>query len=169
MATTTDSAGRRQVTFPLTSAAFKDGGEIPAQFTCDGANHSPPLSWSGAPAQTAAFALIVEDPDAPAGTFIHWVLYDLSGATNALPEGIPKGGSLPQLGGARQGRTSAGDVGYGGPCPPPGAPHHYHFRLFALDAKLGLEAGATRDQVMSAMRGHELGSAEIVGLCKHRR
>lgn len=147
----------------LTSSAFKNGHAIPARFTCDGEDISPELSWSGAPQDTESFVLIVEDPDAPGGTFIHWVLYDLPGDTRTLPEGVPKGATLPQLGGARQGHTNFKSLGYGGPCPPKGPAHHYHFRLFALDAQLGLDAGATRDEVVDAMNAHELGRAELVG------
>jgi Raf kinase inhibitor-like YbhB/YbcL family protein len=150
--------------FTLASPAFQDGDSIPRDYTCDGADTSPELRWLGAPPGPAAFALIVEDPDAPGGTFVHWVLYDLPGSFASLPEAVPKGGELPQLGGAKQGRTGFGRTGYGGPCPPPGPAHHYHFRLFALGAKLGLAAGATRDQVMSAVQAHELAHAELVGL-----
>jgi hypothetical protein len=155
--------------FTLASSAFQNGDTIPRPYTCDGADESPPLEWRSVPARTAAYALLVEDPDAPHGTFIHWVLYDLPGGTTSLPAGVPKEGTLPQLGGARQGRTSFGTVGYGGPCPPPGPAHHYHFRLYALDATLGLATGATRDQVVAAMRGHELGQAELVGLYARAR
>jgi Raf kinase inhibitor-like YbhB/YbcL family protein len=164
-----DSTSDTVTRFPLASAAFQNGDTIPRAYTCDGADRSPPLQWPSAPPRTAAYALLVEDPDAPGGTFIHWVLYDLPGAAASLPEGVPNDGILPQLGGARQGRTSFGRVGYGGPCPPPGPAHHYHFRLHALDATLGLDAGATRDQVVAAMRGHELGQAELVGLYARAR
>jgi Raf kinase inhibitor-like YbhB/YbcL family protein len=150
--------------FTLSSPAFRNGDIIPRAYTCEGANKSPQLVWTAPPPHSASLALIVEDPDAPGGTFIHWVLYDLPGSATSLPEGVPKAAELPQLGGAKQGRTSFGTTGYGGPCPPPGPPHHYHFRLFALDAKLGLSAGATRDQVAAAMQGHELARAELVGL-----
>jgi Raf kinase inhibitor-like YbhB/YbcL family protein len=150
--------------FTLASPAFQSGDSIPRQHTCDGADVSPPLDWLAPPGGTASFALIVEDPDAPGGTFIHWVLYDLPGSSASLPEGVAKSGELPQMGGARQGRTSFGRTGYGGPCPPAGAAHHYHFRLFALRAKLGLGAGASRDEVVSAIQAHELGRAELVGL-----
>jgi Raf kinase inhibitor-like YbhB/YbcL family protein len=168
--TRTDSIVPPQVgTFALASPAFANGDTIPIAYTRDGANRSPPLSWTGLTAPTASFALLVEDPDAPSGTFIHWVLYDIPGSAGSLPEGVPPGGILPQLGGARQGRTSFGVIGYGGPCPPPGPAHHYHFRLFALDAKLGLDPGATRDQVVAAMRGHEIGRAELVGLYARTR
>jgi Raf kinase inhibitor-like YbhB/YbcL family protein len=159
-----DTVVRVTTMFTLTSPAFQGGDSIPRQFTCDGADVSPPLGWLAPPSGTASFALIVEDPDAPGGTYIHWVLYDLPGAMASLPEAVPKGAELPQLGGAKQGRTSFGRTGYGGPCPPPGPAHHYHFLLFALNAKLGLAAGATRDQVMTAMQAHELGRAELVGL-----
>ena len=148
----------------LTSAGFKDGAAIPVQFTCDGANQSPPLTWADTPENAASYALIVEDPDAPGGTFIHWVLYDIPATTRALPQGVAQGPSVSALGGAKQGRTGfKNTLGYGGPCPPKGAPHHYHFKLFALDKTLGLESGATRDQVMEAMRGHELARGELVG------
>ena len=148
----------------LSSTAFKDGAPIPVQFTCDGSDESPPLTWSDAPHNAASYALIVEDPDAPGGTFIHWVLFDLPGTTHALPQGLPKNPTLSAPPGAKQGRTSFKNaVGYGGPCPPKGKPHHYHFILFALDTKLGLEPGATRDQVMEAIRGHELARGELVG------
>lgn len=151
-------------TFSLTSSAFANGGPIPTQFTCDGANHSPPLTWSGAPATAASFALTVEDPDAPGGTFVHWVIYDLPAATSSLPQNVPKGGTLAEVGGARQGKTGFGGApGYSGPCPPKGAAHHYHFRLVALDARLGLAAGASHDQLVEATHGHVVGNAELVG------
>ena len=147
----------------LTSAGFKDGAAIPAQFTCDGANESPPLTWGDAPDNTASYALIIEDPDAPGGTYIHWVLYDIPATTHALPQGLPKDPTLSTPSGAKQGRTSFKTVGYGGPCPPKGPAHHYHFTLVALDKTLGLEPGATRDRVVDAMRGHELARGELVG------
>jgi hypothetical protein len=148
----------------ISSPAFKDGAPIPVQFTCDGADESPPLAWSEAPGNTASFALICEDPDAPGGTFIHWVLYDIPPMTHALPQGVPKGPTVSMLGGAKQGRTSFKNaIGYGGPCPPKGRAHHYHFILHALDTALGLEPGATHGTVVAAMRGHELARGEIVG------
>jgi Raf kinase inhibitor-like YbhB/YbcL family protein len=159
-----DSVVRVTTMFTLTSPAFQSGDSIPRQYTCDGADMSPPLDWLTPPSGTASFALIVEDPDAPGGTFIHWVLYDLPGSSASLQEAVPKSGELPQMGGARQGRTSFGRTGYGGPCPPAGSAHHYHFRLFALRAKLGFHAGASRDEIMNAMQAHELGRAELVGL-----
>ena len=154
----------------LTSPAFAEGDSIPTQFTCDGADHSPPLIWSGAPQGTAAYALVVEDPDAPGGTFIHWVLYDMPANVRSLPEGVAKGETVPAAGGAKQGRTGfKGAPGYGGPCPPRGPAHHYHFKLFALDKSLGIAAGASRDDVMGAMRGHELARGELVGTYARRK
>lgn len=159
-----DSSSQSGGSLSLTSTAFKDGDAIPSQFTCDGADRSPALAWSGAPKNTAAYAIIVEDPDAPGGTFIHWVLYDIPATARSLPEGIAKGDTVASLGSARQGRTGfKGVPGYGGPCPPRGPAHHYHFRLFALDKVLGIPAGASRDDVVSAMRGHELARGELVG------
>jgi hypothetical protein len=156
--------------FSLASPAFGNGDAIPSRYTCDGADLSPPLAWAGTPAGAGSLALIVEDPDAPGGTFTHWVLYDLPAEIRALPEGVPRSATLSDLGGARQGRTSFGDaIGYGGPCPPPGPAHHYHFRLFALDAKLGLAPGASRDSLLVAMHGHQLGVTELVGLYARKK
>ena len=152
----------RGQTMNLTSTSFQDGKQIPAKFTCSGANLSPQLSWSAPPAKTASLALTVTDPDAPRGTWVHWVLYDLPADTHALPEGLPALGQLPN--GARQGRNDFGEIGYGGPCPPPGSPHHYIFTLYALDAKLNLPEGATRAQVEAAMKGHILASGRLTGL-----
>ena len=164
---TTMATPRTLTEISLTSGGFKDGDPIPVQFTCDGTNESPPLAWSEAPGNTVAFALTVEDPDAPGGTFIHWVLYDIPPMTHALPQGVPKGPTVSMLGGAKQGKTSFKNaIGYGGPCPPKGSAHHYHFILYALDASLGLEPGATHDQVMAAIHGHELARGELVGTYK---
>ncbi|MGA3370922.1 MAG: YbhB/YbcL family Raf kinase inhibitor-like protein [Terracidiphilus sp.] len=145
----------------LTSSSFQ-GSKIPAKFTCNGAGVSPQLAWSAPPAGTVSFALIFTDPDAPGRTFVHWVLYDLPAATRALPEGVLAQGELPD--GSRQGRSDFGNIGYGGPCPPGHTPHHYHFTLYALNAKLNLPAGATRAQVEAAMKGHVLASGELVGI-----
>ena len=145
----------------LTSTSFQ-GNQIPAQFTCNGMGISPQLTWNAPPAGTASFALIVTDPDAPGRTFLHWVLYDLPAGTRALPEGLPTHGQLAD--GSRQGRNDFGNIGYGGPCPPGHAPHHYVFTLYALDAKLNLPVGATRAQVEAAMQGHILARGELVGL-----
>ena len=149
------------MTFALRSNAFESGGEIPAKFTCSGADVSPALSWSEPPAQTQALAMIMDDPDAPVGVFTHWVLYNLGPQEKALQEGVPKTEQLP--GGASQGRNDFRRIGYGGPCPPPGKPHRYFFKLYALDTKLNLKAGASKNELESAMKGHILGQAELMG------
>jgi Raf kinase inhibitor-like YbhB/YbcL family protein len=148
--------------FTLISAAFRDETAIPAKYTCDGADVSPPLTWSDAPAGTRSFALIADDPDAPAGTWVHWVLYNLPAAISGLPENIAKVESL-DLRGARQGRNDFRRPGYGGPCPPPGPAHRYFFKLYALDAPLTLKAGAQKKDVEAAMEGHVLATAQLMG------
>ena len=147
----------------LTSAAFKEGQPIPGAYTCDGANVSPPLEWSGEPKAAKTLATICDDPDAPAGTWVHWVLYNLPGTVSHLPENVPKTETLPDLGGALQGRTDFRRPGYGGPCPPPGPAHRYFFKLYALDAPLKLQVGATKRDVEAAMQGHVLGTAQLMG------
>jgi Raf kinase inhibitor-like YbhB/YbcL family protein len=149
----------------LTTSAFAHGDDIPRQFTCDGADRSPALAWTAPPDGTRAFALIADDPDAPRGTWVHWVLYNLPAEARELPEGVPPDRELPN--GARQGRNDFHRVGYGGPCPPPGAPHRYYFRLFALDSSLALTAGATRTELDRAMERHILARAEVMG--RYRR
>jgi Raf kinase inhibitor-like YbhB/YbcL family protein len=146
----------------LTSTSFQDGSQIPARYACSGENFSPPLAWNAPPAKSASLVLIVADPDAPGRTFTHWVLYDLPTDTRTLTEGVPGVGQLWD--GALQGRNDFGEIGYGGPCPPPGSPHHYVFTLYALDAKLNLPAGEKRAQIEAAMRGHILSSGRLVGL-----
>ena len=147
--------------FMLSSPAFASGATIPDDYTCRGGDISPVLDWSGEPAQTASFALVADDPDAPAGTWVHWALWNLPASTRLLPKNIVKSGTLPN--GAMQGRNDFGKVGYNGPCPPPGKTHRYFFRLYALDAKLTLQPGATRQQLDVAMKGHILGRAEHMG------
>ncbi len=151
--------------FAISSTSFPSGGDIPRKFTCDGADVSPELSWSDAPAGTKSFALIADDPDAPVGTWTHWVLYNLPPATSSLAEGVSKVDELPS--GGRQGRNDFRKIGYGGPCPPPGKPHRYFFKLYALDKMLSLKPGASKQEVESAMEGHTLGKAEWMG--KYRR
>lgn len=152
--------------FALTSTAFSEGGEIPRDATCDGADRSPALAWSDPPAGTRAFALVCDDPDAPAGTWVHWVIYDLPGEVRSLPEGMPTERTLPS--GAKQGQNDFGRIGYGGPCPPRGPAHRYYFRLYALDAPTPLGPGALKAQVMSAIQGHILGEAQIMGRYRRR-
>lgn len=145
----------------ISSTAFSAGETIPKKFTCDGPDVSPRLAWTEPPAKTQSFTLIMDDPDAPVSTWVHWVLYDLPAATKELPEGVAKQEQLPS--GARQGRNDFGKIGYGGPCPPPGKPHRYFFKLYALDTKLNLQAGATKAGVEHAMKGHILAQAELIG------
>jgi Raf kinase inhibitor-like YbhB/YbcL family protein len=154
--------GGKVMAFTINSTAFKEGGTIPKQYTCDGTDVSPPLSWEGAPAATKSFALILDDPDAPAGTFNHWVLYDLPAETKALSEGMAKDPALPT--GAKQGVTSFRRAGYGGPCPPKGPAHRYFFSLYALDTPgLGLGPKASKEEVEGKMKGHIIGKAVIMG------
>ena len=147
----------------LSSNAFTAGGAIPARYSCDGADVSPQLSWSGTPAGTVTLALIADDPDAPGGTWVHWVIFNLPGSLTALAEGVPKTDQLQHLGGTLQGRNDFRRVGYGGPCPPKGRAHRYFFRLYALDAALPLHAGASRQDVDRAMHGHILAEATLMG------
>ncbi len=145
----------------LTTTAFQPGATIPKKFTCDGPDVSPALSWTDPPGGTQSFALIVDDPDAPMGTWVHWVLYDLPATTRELAEGVPRQEELPS--GARQGRNDFRKIGYGGPCPPPGPAHRYFFKLYALDSKTNLKPGATKADLEMAMKGHILAQAELTG------
>lgn len=147
--------------FELKTAAFKPGGDIPTKFTCDGPDVSPALTWTDPPAETESFALIADDPDAPVGTWVHWVVYDVPASARQLPESVPKDGELQ--GGGRQGSNDFRKIGYGGPCPPPGKPHRYFFKLYALDTKLNLKPGATKNAVEQAMKDHILAQAELMG------
>ena len=149
------------MSFALETKAFPKEGDIPARYTCGGEDISPALAWSGAPQGTKSFVLIVDDPDAPSGTFTHWIVYDLPANARGVPENVAKSDDLS--GGGRQGRNDFRRVGYGGPCPPPGKPHRYFFRLHALNSTLNLPAGANRKDVENAMRGHVIGQAEIMG------
>ncbi len=148
----------------LTSSSFNSGADIPKKFTCEGQDVSPALNWDGAPQGTQSFALIADDPDAPAGTWVHWVVYDLPAATRQLAEGVAKTDEVP--GGGRQGINDFRRVGYGGPCPPPGKPHRYFFKLYALDSMLSLKPRASKKDVEQAMKGHILAQAELMGKYK---
>ena len=150
--------------FTIQSSDFTQGGDIPRGFTCDGEDRSPALSWSGAPEGTKAFALIADDPDAPVGTWVHWVIFNISAKTQSLAAGVEKKEQLAD--GSKQGRNDFRKVGYGGPCPPPGKPHRYFFKLYALGAELPLQAGASKADVEKAMTGHTLGKAELMGRYK---
>ncbi len=148
----------------LKSQAFSSGDLIPSVHTCDGSDTSPPLSWTDPPAGTKSFALISDDPDAPVGTWVHWVLWNLPSAARSLEPNQPKKESLPS--GARQGTTDFRRIGYGGPCPPSGT-HRYFFKLYALDTSLDLPSSATQKDLEKAMQGHILVQAELMG--KYRR
>jgi Raf kinase inhibitor-like YbhB/YbcL family protein len=146
----------------LTSTAFQEAGPIPTEYTGDGKDISPPLRWSGAPGNTQTFALICDDPDAPRKEpWVHWVLFNLPAASHELPEGVPLDATLPN--GAKQGRNDFGKIGFGGPAPPPGKPHRYFFKLYALDKKLNLKVGARKQELEQAMQGHILAQAELMG------
>jgi hypothetical protein len=153
--------------FRLTSPAFKDGGGIPVVHTCDGKSVSPRLEWQGVPGRARALALIVEDPDAPSGMFVHWVLLNISPKRRALEEGARLVVDLRRSEVMVAGRNGAGKGGYIGPCPPSGT-HRYVFRLFALDGALNLRTGATRDQALRAMQGHVLAEARLTGTYRRR-
>ncbi|MFQ5848708.1 MAG: YbhB/YbcL family Raf kinase inhibitor-like protein [Candidatus Methylomirabilales bacterium] len=151
-------------TMQLTSQAFEAGGMIPARHTCDGADVSPPLRWADPPAGVQSFALIADDPDAPVGTWVHWVLWNIPASAGGLEENLPKTASLSS--GARQGTTDFRRIGYGGPCPPSGT-HRYFFKLYALDTTLDLPPSATKRDLERAMEGHVVARAELMG--KYRR
>jgi hypothetical protein len=148
------------MTLQLSSPAFEDGSAIPQEYSCDGDDSSPALFWGELPDQTKSIALIMDDPDAPVGTWVHWVLYDLPGNRTEIPENVPKSGQLP--GGGTQGSNSWGRSGYGGPCPP-GGTHRYFFKLYALDAPLDLASGATKEDLLQAMEGHLLDQGQLMG------
>ena len=154
-------------TMQLTSPAFAEGQSIPREHTCDGADVSPALHWRDVPSPTRSFALICDDPDAPAGTWVHWVIYGLPAEARELPAALPGAETLPD--GARQGLNDFGRVGYGGPCPPPGKPHRYFFKLYALDTVLTLKPRATKAELLQAMEGHILAEAHAMGVYQRKR
>ena len=161
VASSTAAEKARKDQMQLTSTAFAEGTPIPAKHTCDGRDVSPPLKWTGVPAGARSLALIVDDPDAPVGTWVHWVIYDVPVATNELAEDVSK--SQFAAGGARQGLNDFGHPGYGGPCPPHGKPHRYFFKLYALDAVLDLKPGLTKKDLDRAMEKHILARAQLMG------
>ncbi len=145
----------------VSAEGFKEGETIPEEYTCDGANVSPAISWSRVPAGTKSIALISDDPDAPGRTFVHWVIYNIPAEKQGLPKNIEKKDRLAD--GSLQGRTDFGRIGYGGPCPPPGRPHRYFFKVYALSKKLDLSPGATKAQLEKAMEGSILSQGELMG------
>jgi len=150
------------MTIQIASSAFAEGNLIPGKYTCDGEDLSPPLSWGGLPAQTQSLVLIADDPDAPVGVWVHWVVYNMPPDLNGLAEGLSKNSTLPGVG--VQGMTDFGQPGYGGPCPPKGKPHRYFFRLYALDSRLDLPPGAKRAEVDRALHGHILAVGQLIGV-----
>jgi Raf kinase inhibitor-like YbhB/YbcL family protein len=147
--------------FELTSIAFQNGEPIPREYTADGRNVSPPLKWGDPPAGTRSFALLCDDPDAPRGTFTHWVICNIPAEARELSEGVPPEPTLPN--GTVQGSNDFGKVGYGGPSPPRGKPHRYFFKLYALDRLVDLQPGADKRQLLAAMQGHILAETQLMG------
>jgi hypothetical protein len=148
------------MTLSLTSSAFAAGESIPTKYTCDGDNISPPLEWGQPPSGTQSLALILDDPDAPSGIFVHWVIYDLPPTLRGLPEGVSTDGHPAQ--GGTNGKNGAGSLGYTGPCPPSGT-HRYVFRLFALDTKLNADPGLTSNELQQAATEHTVANAQFEG------
>lgn len=148
----------------ISAEGFKEGEAIPEEYTCKGKDISPSLSWKETPAGTKSFTLIMDDPDAPAEPFVHWIIYNIPADTQKLPKSMPLKKTLAD--GSLQGITDMGGPGYSGPCPPPGKPHRYYFRIYALDIKLDLPPAASRNQVESAMKGHILAKGELMGKFK---
>jgi Raf kinase inhibitor-like YbhB/YbcL family protein len=152
--------GEEKMTLKVTSTAFDEGGVIPAKYTCDGENVSPPLAWSGVPDGAKSLALVADDPDAPGGTWTHWVIYQIPATEKGLPENVPTRDTLD--GGARQGVNDFKKTGYGGPCPPSGT-HHYFFKLYALDAEPNLPPGVSKEQLLKAIDGHVVAEGQLMG------
>jgi len=147
----------------ITSQAFEEETMIPEKYTCDGIDVSPPLAWASVPESTKTLALICDDPDAPMGTWVHWVLFNLPASINELPESVPTDEELEN--GAKQERNDFRRIGYGGPCPP-GGTHRYYFKLYALDTEINLEAGAKKSQLLESMEGHILAEGQLMGRYK---
>ncbi len=157
--------GKEMEEIKITSSAFEEGGMIPSKYTCDGANVSPPLLWTGVPEGAASIAIISDDPDAPMGTWVHWVLYNLPGQTKELAQDFPPDETLPD--GTRQGVTDFGSTGYGGPCPPSGT-HRYFFKIYALDTKIDIVSVINKKDLVKAMEGHILAQGQLMGKYKRR-
>ena len=154
------------MTIMVTSPAFVSMQTVPQKYTCDGEDLSPPLSWSNVPNNAKSIVLISDDPDAPAGDWVHWVCYDIPSNIGSLPEAVPASDTLAC--GGRQGKTDFGKVGYGGPCPP-GGTHRYFFKVYALDVMLTLPSGKTKKEIVKAIKGHVVASGELVGTYTRKR
>ena len=157
--------GGNKMEIEIKSTAFDEGEMIPSQYTCDGEDFSPPLSWGSVPEGTKSLALICDDPDAPMGTWVHWVLYNIPADVKELPENVPPLETLPN--GAKHGKNDFRKIGYGGPCPPGGI-HRYYFKLYALDTEIDLEPGITKAQLLKAMEGHVLAEGQLMGKYKRQ-
>jgi len=155
--------GGKKMEMTVTSAAFSEGSMIPRRYTCDGQDVSPPLAWTGVPEATRSLALICDDPDAPVGTWVHWVLFNIPADTQELPGSIPPEKTIAS--GAKHGTNDFGKLGYGGPCPP-GGTHRYYFKLYALDTEISLESGITKAQLLKAMKGHIVAEGQLMGKYK---
>jgi len=147
----------------LSSPNFENGGTIPAVYTCDGEDISPALVWDNVPDGTRTFALIMDDPDAPIGTFTHWLICEMPGTARSLPEQVPTGGEISTPTRAVQGRNGFDKTGYGGPCPPRGKAHRYYFTLYALDETLDMPPGFSKHQLRAAVKGHILAEVQLMG------
>jgi Raf kinase inhibitor-like YbhB/YbcL family protein len=158
--------GGQKMEIKITSSAFGNGESIPVKYTCDGENISPPLKWSNVPQGTKSFAIINDDPDAPMGTWVHWVVYNIPANVTELSERIPPSQKLSS--GALQGKNSWGRIGYGGPCPPSGT-HRYFFKIYALDKILDLAPGASKEEILKAIKGHILAEGQIYGKYSRQR
>jgi len=156
--------GEAVMAMELKSMAFNNGEYIPRKYTGQAQDISPGLTWTGIPEQTKGFVLICDDPDAPVGTWVHWVVYDIPQGINSLAEDIPKIASLPS--GIKQGKNDFGNTGYGGPMPPPGKPHRYFFKLYALDTELDLGPHLTKQEVLNRIQAHIIDQAQLMGLYK---
>jgi len=155
----------QDMTISVTSSAFQEGGTIPAKYTCDGNDVSPPLKWTGVPEATKSLALICDDPDAPVGTWVHWVMWNIPPSVQELAESVPPKPELPD--GSRQGISDFGRPGYGGPCPPSGV-HRYYFKIYALDTMLDLPSSTRKADLLRAMKGHILAEGQLMGKYSRR-
>jgi Raf kinase inhibitor-like YbhB/YbcL family protein len=156
-----------KVSIALTSSAFAEGAAIPEEYTCQGKDISPPLKWSGVPSESKTLALIMDDPDAPMGTWVHWVLYDLAPSMTDLPEGFSAKEHIA-AGSGKEGLNDFKRLGYGGPCPPAGKPHRYFFKLYALDTTLDLKPGAKKKDLERAMEKHILAQGQLMATYKRK-
>ena len=156
--------GGELMALELKSSAFRNNEFIPKQHSCQGPDVSPELSWDGVPAGTKSIALICDDPDAPFGTWVHWVIYDIPAQKSSLPEAVALDPVLDA--GIKQGKNDFGAIGYGGPCPPSGKPHRYFFKLYCLDVFLNLQPGIKKRDLVKAMAGHVIAETQLIGLYK---